>query len=335
MNKRNSIRVALIFSLKFSNNHQLFTFIEHIIQLDEMSIYHIYSCSTLALSIINIMKQKNPIAQNKFPVSEFGIALILIGIGIIFNKFVPFADYQPFKSIFHWSTLLILIGFIRGINTKFSGMDWLILIILGTVVWIKKTLGFNLISPAVIAAIIFIILGVQLIFMQRKKANQLNHYVQQTDDTPILPFEENNQLYNASNEFNEHAHDNTYQNNQSENINNHDAILDFISVQTFFGSNSKMVLSKSLKGGNVSTVFGSATILMNKADIEGLIFIDVFCMFGEITFIMPAEFTIINNVTSIIGEYSDKRNFLNETNTKKTIILRGQVIAGTIKVKNF
>lgn len=275
-------------------------------------------------------------------VSEVGVILVLIGIGIIFRKFFPFSDIFPFSAIFHWTTLMIIIGIIRGINKKFMGTDWIIFIFIGVIFALKRLIDIPIFSVSLIFAILLILIGGHLLLTQRRKMRTPNPEELQLDDSPILPFEQTGQenRLGLPNNGEKQATQNPY-----ESTNPYDTQIpftksnydpqDYVSLETFFGSSSKVVISKNLKGGNVSVIFGNSDLILSKADINGIVCLDVFCMFGELKIIVPADFTIINNVTSVLGEFSDKRNFLTETNTSKTLVIRGQVIAGSIKLKNF
>jgi predicted membrane protein len=278
---------------------------------------------------------KNNTIKNNY-ISEIGIGLVLLGLGSLIYKLFPV--FEPFfESILNWQLLIIIMGIIRGINKNFKGNDWWIITALGIFLWLAN---LNIISYSIrhfLFPIIIIILGVKLILNQRKKQNKiLQKKIEDGNETtvsddPILPFaNEQQEEYTSS-----HLNDTTLIPEENPSTNNKENRDDHVFLDTVFGNNKKLILSKNFKGGNVSSIFGSTEIILTHADIQHEAKLDLFTLCGDIKIIVPKEFNIINNMTSVLANVDDKRNFMTENLGQKNLYINGQAILGNVVFKNF
>lgn len=279
------------------------------------------------------MNHKN----NNSYISEFGVGLVLFGIGLLIYNLFPFTKVI-ISSYINVYLLVFILGIIRGINKNFKGNDWWIIMVLAAFLWmanldlVKYTL-WGVIFPAVL-----VIVGARIILSRKNKSLAKNRQTSYTEvnDTPQLPIEDTDipgnshqyhyqdQQHTGSGHRTSHTTDNRYDNNN-----------DYIRVDTVLGSNSKVVISKNFQGGNISSIMGSTDLILSKSDIDGTAYLDLFTLMGEINIIVPADFNVINNTPSLLGSVEDKRNFMTEVNNNKNLILRGQVILGSVNIKNF
>jgi predicted membrane protein len=262
--------------------------------------------------------------RNKPFISEVGIGFLLVGFSMLLNRLLPNLHFF-FSYIFNFPMLIIVLSLFRGMNTKFKTTDWWIFLLVGCFLYFYKIIrlipGINgdLFFP-----IIIIVIGIILIVTRNKKTAQSDASNNQFSDIPILPIEDAENIH--------YNHSNT-QNESQRNAMNEEQ--DYLHIETVLGNNSRMVLSKQFKGGNCSSILGSVTIYLNKADLEGTVYINNFCLLGEIIIIVPSNFNVINQTTSVLGSVDDKRNFMNEQHHQKSIVLKGQTILGAITIKNF
>lgn len=281
------------------------------------------------------MSHKN----NNSYISEFGVGLVLFGIGLLIYNLFPFTKVI-ISSYLNIYLLVFILGIIRGINKNFRGNDWWIIMVLAAFLWlahldlVRYTL-WGVIFPAVL-----VIVGARIILSRKNKSLSKNRQPSYTEvnDTPQLPLDDADTPEEPLHYHYQNHQDSTgsQHRNQAHNTDNpYDTGNDYIRVDTVLGSNSKVVISKNFQGGNVSSIMGSTDLILSKSDINGTAYLDLFTLMGEINIIVPADFNVINNTPSLLGSVEDKRNFMTEVNNNKNLILRGQVILGSVNIKNF
>ena len=127
-----------------------------------------------------------------------------------------------------------------------------------------------------------------------------------------------------------------------DNINNTDSTdkidIDYIDEVAILGGGRKVLNSTNFKGGKVTTVLGGVDIDLHECSLaEGTNFIDLTTIFGGVDLIVPRDWKIIVNVTSIFGGFDDKRiidsNQIQESN--KVLIIRGFVLFGGGDLKTY
>jgi len=123
----------------------------------------------------------------------------------------------------------------------------------------------------------------------------------------------------------------------AKSINAGTAKTDYIDDFAILGGGDRIVTSENFKGGKVTALFGGSKIDLTKAKLApGQNVIDVFCMFGGSTLIVPENWNIKVEVVSILGGFSDKRTVRTETtmDVGKEIVIRGVVMFGGGEIKN-
>lgn len=112
---------------------------------------------------------------------------------------------------------------------------------------------------------------------------------------------------------------------------------DYIDDIAIFGGGDKLINSNNFKGGNVTAVFGGSKIDLTKAKLApGRNVIDVFCIFGGSTLIVPENWNVKVEVVSVFGGFSDKRYIRPDTTMEigKEIVIKGFAIFGGGEIKN-
>lgn len=107
---------------------------------------------------------------------------------------------------------------------------------------------------------------------------------------------------------------------------------------SIFGGGTKFITSNNFKGGSIIAVFGGSEINLKSCKLsEGTNAIDVLCVFGGTTLIVPQDWNIILNVTPIFGGFSNKMikdpNAIPDIN--KTLIIKGLVAFGGGEIKSY
>ena len=112
-------------------------------------------------------------------------------------------------------------------------------------------------------------------------------------------------------------------------------MIDDISI---FGGGSKIISSDNFRGGNVTAIFGGSEINLTGCKLaEGDQIIDVLLIFGGTTIVVPKDWNVIVNVTSILGGFSDKSirdpNIIPDQS--RTLHVKGLAMFGGGEVKNY
>jgi predicted membrane protein len=221
-----------------------------------------------------------------------GFILLLVG-GVLLAKQlgVIFPEW-----LIRWETLLIAIGLLVGIKSRFQHFGWLVPVGIGTFFLMNDFYPDlrNFVWPIVI-------IGIGLLIILRphrqKKSLLIADEPMPDDATPLK-----------------------------------EDVLDTVSV---LGGTKKIVLSKNFKGGEVVCVFGGAEINLTQADFTGPVKIEIVAVFGGAKLIVPANWEVRSDTTAILGGIDDKRDPAALANPEKTLILDGTVIFGGVEISSY
>jgi predicted membrane protein len=113
---------------------------------------------------------------------------------------------------------------------------------------------------------------------------------------------------------------------------------DKIDDVSIFGGGTKIISSSNFQGGNITAIFGGSEInLINCQLAEGDNILDVLCVFGGTTIILPKEWNVVINVTSVLGGFSNKaiRNPSVVIDQSRTLHIKGLAMFGGGEVKTY
>ncbi|MDD5696336.1 MAG: DUF5668 domain-containing protein [Bacteroidales bacterium] len=107
-------------------------------------------------------------------------------------------------------------------------------------------------------------------------------------------------------------------------------MIDEISV---FSGADKIIQSKSFRGGRIVAVFGGSNINLTQAEMQpGTHIMEMVCVFGGSTLIVPPDWNVKVEVFSIFGGFEDKR-MIGQIDYSKTLLLKGIAMFGGGEVK--
>jgi predicted membrane protein len=113
---------------------------------------------------------------------------------------------------------------------------------------------------------------------------------------------------------------------------------DKIDDVSILGGGTKIISSNNFQGGNITAIFGGSEInLINCQLAEGDNILDVLCVFGGTTIILPKEWNVVINVTSVLGGFSNKaiRNPSIVIDQSRTLHIKGLAMFGGGEVKTY
>ncbi len=112
---------------------------------------------------------------------------------------------------------------------------------------------------------------------------------------------------------------------------------DFINSSAFFGGITKRVVTKNFQGATVSSVFGGNEINLSQADFSGEATIDLTCVFGGVTLIVPSHWKIKSDLSTVFGGIEDQRPAVLDVGTEdgKTLRLKGRCVFGGVEIHSY
>jgi len=111
---------------------------------------------------------------------------------------------------------------------------------------------------------------------------------------------------------------------------------DYIDMVNIFGGGERVVNSDNFRGGKISSIFGGGEIDLTRASLApGESHLEISCVFGGVSLIVPADWNVVIDVTPILGGFSDTRKLApgRVVDPSKTLIIKGAVIFGGGEVK--
>jgi len=110
-----------------------------------------------------------------------------------------------------------------------------------------------------------------------------------------------------------------------------------LNAVSIFGGGNSYFSSENLTGGNVTAIFGGSKIDLTGCKLsEGENVVKLFYLFGGSSFIIPNNWNVRIDTTSIFGTLSDKRIIPVKTNSEndKILVFKGLILFGSGEIKN-
>lgn len=263
-------------------------------------------------------KTPNPNNKNS---NYLGVIFLIFGIALLF-KTLNFGFSIP-RWFLGWEMIMIIIGLVISVNSKFKSTAGIVLLIIGSVFLWKSMISISILQFLFpIAAICF---GIYL--TKRNRQMPIIHHpkeapVQDEFDWDKRVFEEDTIHTDP---------DNRYRQNKNTTFQYEDALK----LDVIFSEVKKVIYSKRFLGGTATIVFGSSQINLSHADLQQDAIIDLFQIFGSTKIIVPADWTVSMDVSSVMGEVSDRRKEWSNTNEyPKVLYIKGSSFFGSVMIKN-
>jgi len=245
------------------------------------------------------------------------MGVLLLGIGgVLLMKQLGF--YFP-DWLFNWHLLLIVFGFFIGIQHRFRGGGWMVMILVGSFFLLQD------IFPEVTIKRYFwpaALIGLGLLIIARP--HQSPGWRRRRG--PKDDWREERKRLRREKWSNYYSPAGGQGNYTSE---------DLLDSTAIFGAVHKKIVSKNFRGGDVTSMLGGTELDLTQADIQGTVILDVTQIMGGTKIIVPAHWEVRSEVTAVFGGFEDKRQQPAITNPDKILILRGTSVFGGIELRNF
>lgn len=113
---------------------------------------------------------------------------------------------------------------------------------------------------------------------------------------------------------------------------------DYIDIVNVFSGGERQIVSENFKGGKISAVFGGTELDLTKAKLApGRNELEIACIFGGATFIVPDDWNISISVTPVLGGFTDSRKLLpgRTVDSTRQLVIKGAVIFGGGEIKSY
>lgn len=113
---------------------------------------------------------------------------------------------------------------------------------------------------------------------------------------------------------------------------------DYIDYVNIFSGGERQIVSQNFHGGKVTAIFGGNEIDLTKAKLApGRSEIEIACIFGGTTIIVPDDWFVTIEVTPILGGFGDSRKLRPGTSfdTEKQLVIKGAVVFGGGEIKSY
>lgn len=113
---------------------------------------------------------------------------------------------------------------------------------------------------------------------------------------------------------------------------------DYVDYVNVFSGGERQVVSKNFKGGKITAVFGGIELDLTKAVLApGVSELEIACIFGGATLIVPDDWHVTIEVTPVLGGFSDSRKLSpgRTVDPSKHLLVKGAVVFGGGEVKSY
>lgn len=113
---------------------------------------------------------------------------------------------------------------------------------------------------------------------------------------------------------------------------------DYIDYVNIFSGGDRQIVSDNFKGGKVTCIFGGMELDLTKAKLApGRNEVEIACVFGGATIIVPDSWLVTIEVTPVLGGFTDSRKLTPGRIIDPTsqLVLRGAVVFGGGEIKSY
>ena len=254
----------------------------------------------------------------------FGIVLIIIGALILLKSLGAIA---PFDVDLSFPVIMIAIGIVVGLRSRFRNPAWVVLVLIGVANAIPEFRIGRMESDDVAVAIGLILLGAYL--MRRRRWQNVPGDAATGWRQPSFGADSASTFSDARPGYGD-AGEGRATSYASEGPR---------SINTFalFSGRKEIITSKDFRGGRVASVFGGTTLnLMNADSTVQHIVLDVTAALGGVEIVIPSHWDLVNEVDAIFGGVDDGRMMRTQpSESSRTLVVRGFCLMGGVEIKSY
>ncbi len=113
---------------------------------------------------------------------------------------------------------------------------------------------------------------------------------------------------------------------------------DYIDYTNIFSGAERQLITENFQGGKITSIFGGGEVDLTRSSLApGENVIEITCIFGGTTIIVPESWNVILDVTPILGGFSDSRKIRGDVmkDNTRSLAIRGTVIFGGGEIKSY
>jgi predicted membrane protein len=113
---------------------------------------------------------------------------------------------------------------------------------------------------------------------------------------------------------------------------------DYIDYVHVFSGGERQIVSDNFRGGKVTAIFGGSEIDLTKAKLApGVSELEIACVFGGTTIIVPDDWNLKIEVVPVLGGFGDSRklNPGRAVDPSRQLVIKGAVVFGGGEVKSY
>jgi len=113
---------------------------------------------------------------------------------------------------------------------------------------------------------------------------------------------------------------------------------DYIDYTNIFSGAERQLITENFQGGKITSIFGGGEVDLTRSSLApGENVIEITCIFGGTTIIVPESWSVILDVTPILGGFSDSRKIRGDVmkDNTRSLVIRGTVIFGGGEIKSY
>lgn len=113
---------------------------------------------------------------------------------------------------------------------------------------------------------------------------------------------------------------------------------DYIDYTNIFSGAERQLITDNFQGGKITSIFGGGEVDLTRSSLSaGENIIEITCIFGGTTIIVPESWNVILDVTPILGGFSDARKLRGDVikDNTRSLTIRGTVIFGGGELKSY
>lgn len=204
---------------------------------------------------------------------------------------------MPFEHL-SWEIILIAIGLVHLVKHDFKKVGGYVMIIIGSIFLLDELPNIHIETKIIWPLLIIFFGGIMIYKAIFKKKGSVESTIMFDDRSEMT----SDQFFESS---------------------------------SIFGGVNKNVVSSDFKGATISSIFGGTEINLMKADIKETAIIESTCIFGGTTIIVPNNWEVKNEITTILGGIEDKRSIQDSNSSGKVLVLKGTCIFGGVDIKSY